>query len=42
MILWFVIGKLIDEEGNIYEGEYKNGFSDGQGKRKVVYLMIYL
>jgi len=37
----FSIGTLIDEEGTIYEGEYKNGFSDGYGKRKVVCLMGY-
>jgi len=41
--MWFdaSIGKLFIADGDIYEGEYKNGFSDGSGKRKVNGLMIY-
>jgi len=36
-----LIGKWFGNNGDRYEGEYKDGFMHGQGKKYVIYLIIY-
>jgi len=40
IILCF-IGEYFGNNGNRYEGEWKDGKYHGQGKKEVIYLMIY-
>jgi len=40
IILCF-IGEYFWNNGNRYEGEWKDGEYHGQGKKEVIYLMIY-
>ena len=36
------IGKWFGNDGKRYEGEFKDGIMHGQGKKEVIYFMIYL
>ena len=35
------IGVFFGNNGNIYEGEYKDGKRHGQGRKSMIYFMIY-
>ena len=35
-------GKFFWKNGDRYEGEFKNGKKHGQGKKEVIYFMIYV
>ena len=35
------IGEWFGNNGHRYEGEFKDGFRHGQGKKYVIYLIIY-
>jgi len=35
------IGKMLEKNGDRYEGEWKDGKKHGQGKKEVIYFSIY-
>jgi len=40
-LCWVFLGKLFWNNGDRYEGEWKDGNKHGQGKKEVIYFMIY-